>query len=521
MSTTLFKYCCIYLTLVSVVGCQTKKDEIKSTGIAASYLWIDETEKYLPVTAEWTNRVEVADINGDALLDLIFANGGDYSEPGVLEPSRVFINQGPDKKFREVTSDIFGENKFYARVIKLRDLNQDAIPDLFIGTTFQTQCELYIGKGKGVYQRVTSTQLPVVVASIGDVEFGDVDDDDDLDIILADWGPGSNMENPGGLTRLWLNDGQGFFTDGTTVQMPDVPIQFSWDVEFIDFDNDFDLDIAVSCKRCGTSRLFVNDGKGVFKNQRLLPAYTNNYEFEVMDVNGDDFLDMVTVNDGEIVDQQSWSRREHLFLNDSAKVFNDATSTHWVNSENIGEDDNNIVFLDYDSDGDADFLLSSLTGEDRLLENDGLGSFTMKQPILKGEPTPHTLSMVLGDINNDNKMDIIMGQGEGQEVIEERIFIGAAIPEDKAAPVISHLRYEERTKEEVVVKARIHDNKSPDMPQDWQSVVLLMDDEVIPLQWYGEYLWKATVRGKSKNAQWQICATDYAGNKVCKTIKFE
>jgi hypothetical protein len=521
MSKTLLKVSFFCLSLLLLEGCKKKQVEVNSKDGEPSFLWVDETEKYLPVTADWTNRVEVADINGDALLDLVFANGGDYSEPGVLEPSRVFINQGPDKKFKEVTSDIFGENKFYARVIKVRDLNQDAIPDLFIGTTFQTQSELYIGSGKGVYQQVTSTQLPVVAASIGDIEFGDVDDDGDLDIILADWGPGSNMENNGGLTRLWLNDGRGFFKDVTTTQMPDVPIQFSWDVEFIDFDNDFDLDIAVSCKRCGTSRLFVNDGKGLFRNQRLLPAYTNNYEFEVMDVNGDGYLDMVTVNDGEIVNQQSWSRREHLFLNDSAKVFNDATSTHWVNSENIGEDDNNIVFLDYDSDGDADFLLSSLTGEDRLLVNDGHGSFMLKQPILKGEPTPHSLSMVLGDINNDNKMDIIMGQGEGREVIEERIFIGAAILEDKAAPVISHQRFEELTKEEVVVKARVHDNKSPDMPQDWQSVVLLINDEVIPLQWYGEYLWKATVHGKSKNAEWQICATDYAGNKVCKTIKFE
>jgi hypothetical protein len=114
-----------------------------------------------------------------------------------------------------------------------------------------------------------------------------------------------------------------------------------------------------------------------------------------------------------------------------------------------------------------------------------------------------------------------MGQGEGREIIEERIFIGAAILADKSAPIISHQRVDEQTKGEVVVKARIHDNKSPDMPQDWGPVVLLIDDEVIPLQWYGEYLWKTTVHDKSKSAHWQICATDYAGNKVCKTIQFE
>ncbi len=495
---------------------QTKPDERTSD---RSFLWVDETEKYLPVTAEWTNRVEVADINGDNQLDLLFANGGDYSEPGDLEASRIFINQGPDSMFREVTNEIFGEDKFYARVIKVRDLNQDQIPDMIIGTTFQTQSELYMGTGKGMFQKVTVTQLPKLEANIGDLEFGDVDDDGDLDIVLADWGPGSNMENSGGHTRLWLNDGKGFFTDVTTTQMPDVPIQFSWDVEFIDFDNDYDLDIAISCKRCGTSRTFVNDGKGFFKNALMLPAYTNNYEFETMDVNQDGFLDLVTVNDGEIVNQQSWSRREHLFLSDSGKWFNDATPTHWPDTENIGEDDNNIVFLDFDSDGDADFLLSSLTGEDRLLVNDGTGKFNMQQLVLSGDPTPHTLSMVLGDINNDRKMDIIMGQGEGQEIIEERIFMGSEIKADAAAPIISHHRLEEGASGTFTLMARIHDNKSPSMPQDWELVVLLVNDQPVPLAWYGENLWKATVLNKRKSDRWQICATDYAGNKNCITIQ--
>jgi len=513
-------YMNLIILAVSMLLISCKKDSGYSTesSDAEIFLWEDQTATYLPVTAEWTNRVEVADINGDNRLDLLFANGGDYSEPGKLESSRVFINQGPDSMFLEVTEEIFGGDKFYARVIKVRDLNQDQIPDLFIGTTFQTQSELYLGLGGGKFKRVTSTHLPAMLLSVGDIEFGDVDDDGDLDIVLADWGPGSNMENNGGRTRLWINDGQGVFTDKTSAQMPDILIQFSWDVEFIDFDNDFDLDIAISCKRCGTSRIFVNDGSGNFKDKRLLPAYTNNYEFETMDVNNDGFLDLVTVNDGEMVNQKSWSRREHIFLNDSGKRFLDATEILWPNSENIGEDDNNVVFLDFDSDGDPDFLLSSLTGEDRLLVNDGTGKFKLMQPVLRGAPTPHTLSMVLGDINNDHKIDIIMGQGEGTEAIDERIFIGTAIMEDKAAPIISHFIIVELSPGTFSVKARIHDNKSPNMPQDWKSVEVLINDEAIPLNWYGENLWKTTVQNKSKRDQWKICATDAAGNTKCVPI---
>ncbi len=32
---------------------------------------------------QWTNRVELADINGDGRVDLLFANGSGYSKPGI------------------------------------------------------------------------------------------------------------------------------------------------------------------------------------------------------------------------------------------------------------------------------------------------------------------------------------------------------------------------------------------------------------------------------------------------------
>jgi hypothetical protein len=484
--------------------------------------WVDATETYLPKTAEWTNRVEVADINSDGMIDILFANGGDYSKPGDLELSRVFINKGPNTKFHEITSQIFDGEKYLSRVIKVRDINNDSIPDIIVGTTYQTQSQLYLGTGNGTFKKVTSTHFPKIQASIGDLELGDVDDDGDLDIVLSDWGEGSNMNNSGGRTMLWLNDGKGYFTDATQNKMPNILIQFSWDLEFIDFDNDFDLDIAISCKRCPTSRIFVNDGNGVFTDKRLLPAYTNNYDFETLDINNDGFLDLITINDGEIVSGETFSRREHIFLNQEGKRFIDATEMLWGDSENIGEDDNNIVFLDFDSDNDPDFLISSLTGEDRLQINDGTGKFRLKEPVLKGEPTPLTLSLALGDIDNDNRLDIIMGQGEGKNGIEERIFIGKNLDPDTATPVISHFQITENSEENMLnIKARIHDNKSPNMPQDWKSIFVVFNEkrDSIPMTWYGENLWVADLEMKYKATDLEICATDYSGNKACKQVK--
>lgn len=92
--------------------------------------------------------------------------------------------------------------------------------------------------------------------------------------------------------------------------MPETLIRFSWDLELVDVDNDFDLDILLSCKRCGGSSLFRNNGAGTFtEDVRGLPQYTNNYDFEAMDLDGDGFLDLVTINDGEIVGERGSARR--------------------------------------------------------------------------------------------------------------------------------------------------------------------------------------------------------------------
>jgi hypothetical protein len=77
---------------------------------------------------------------------------------------------------------------------------------------------------------------------------------------------------------------------------------------------------------------------------------------------------------------------------------------------------------------------------------------------------------------------------------------------------------EEVAPETFTVKARIHDHKSPNMPQDWKSVVLLINDQEVPLNWYGENLWKATIGNQKKTGKWQICATDAAGNKTCADV---
>jgi len=490
-------------------------------------LWTDVTAETIGETAQWTNKVEIADLNGDGRPDLLFANGGKYSEAGAPEPNLVFINNGPGRRFDNRTEAVFGPTPDLARVIKARDFSGDGIVDIVVGTTFQTQSRLYLGTGGGAFREVTATHLPQMPLSVGDLEPGDVDGDGDLDLVLADWGPGNNMTNAGGRTRLWLNDGAGHFTDATDERMPPTLVRFSWDLEFVDVDNDADLDIAVSCKRCGGGSLFKNDGAGHFTDDpRGLPQYTNNYEYEPMDLDGDGFLDLVTINDGEILREDSSDRREHVLRNDGKGRYKDATAQWWDAAANVGEDDNMVAFLDYDSDGDADFVIGSLSGPDRLLINDGKGHLTLARNVFDGPETPGTLGIALADLDGDGRMDAVQAQGEHPTAVQERVYFGRGLAPDTAPPSITMVSVSpaKAAASGPTVRARVHDHKSPSLATEWKSVSVEWTAgsraESIPMRWYGEYLWRADLPAAfPPGTSFQVCATDAAGNHACKAME--
>ena len=95
------------------------------------------------------------------------------------------------------------------------------------------------------------------------------------------------------------------------------------------------------------------------------------------------------------------------------------------------------AFLDFDADGDADIVVGSLSGPDRLLINDGKGRLTVALDVFDGEPTPGTLGLALADLDGDHRMDVVQGQGEHKTAIDERVFSGRGLKPDTAAPSVS------------------------------------------------------------------------------------
>ena len=115
--------------------------------------------------------------------------------------------------------------------------------------------------------------------------------------------------------------------------------------------------------------------------------------------------------------------------------------------------------------------------------------------------------MALADFNGDGLVDVVEAQGEvpGQE--DERIWFGTPVLAPDTAPPFVRVTVTGTT-----LLARVHDNRTPYAPHDWQSIVIRHDGAETPMTWYGENLFWADLPAGTTSVE--VCATDAAGNGV-------
>ena len=126
------------------------------------------------------------------------------------------------------------------------DVNNDTYLDIYIGTTDQNILWINDGVGNFIPANIPNDDN----AESNDVIMGDVDSDGDLDIYVANAFTDQN--------RLWINsDGQGNFVGNNTGNMPN-DTGFSNSATMGDVDNDGDLDIYVANTGGEQNRLWIN-----------------------------------------------------------------------------------------------------------------------------------------------------------------------------------------------------------------------------------------------------------------------
>jgi ELWxxDGT repeat protein len=207
-----------------------------------------------PAGPEVYSSLALADIDGDTDLDLI-ASGS--------SGTRFYANDGSGAftTFGTPLSTLFGG----ASDIATGDLNGDGDIDLVltfaVGLPAIGQTEIYLNNGSGAF--TLHAALDTTSASTG-VEVGDLDGDNDLDLLVT---------TPDDGARVYKNDGSAGFTSTGQIlgPAPNDGSDHEGTAALADFDADGDLDAVITHAGgagAGAYKL-TNDGTGLFTSTQI------------------------------------------------------------------------------------------------------------------------------------------------------------------------------------------------------------------------------------------------------------
>lgn len=239
----------------------------------------------------WHGTVTWTDMDGDNRPDFLLSGARDDGSPFV-GTAQLFRNVGGNT-FEEVESGITGA---YGGSAAWGDLDGDGDLDLLytgVGSSGIHLTHIYLNRGDGRFA-FESTDLPAL--AFGIASLADVDQDGIVDLLL-----GGVAADGGFLTRLYYSDGRGSFSD-SGVQLPGLAFGSA---DWGDFDNDGDLDLLLSGGRVsenlleGQTLLFRNDAGSLVKTGVMLRGVVYG-SATFIDFDLDGWLDVLVVGEERI-----------------------------------------------------------------------------------------------------------------------------------------------------------------------------------------------------------------------------
>ena len=356
----------------------------------------------------------VGDLDGDGWLDGVVSVRG---------AGTVFLrNDGTGTWVVEPLVTLDGGAFPESSAVALADIDGDGDLDGAIGTPVGSPDIVFVNQhAQGSSWTFTKKELPNSSVEHLTPTFADANGDGRLDIFMGSythWFP-----PPGGLgdgVGLYFQDSNGDFTDETSR----IPFDDQWGLTFLgawmDYDNDNDLDLFLvndchNAADCAVSNLLLaNDGSGNFT--RVEDCYCDDpiagMGVGIGDPNLDGAPDMVVTN---------WGPPEY-YINAKDGTFIKGTAAYNVVIEDPETEVTwGALFTDLDLDGDVDLAINagppdltpeqhpniSETQADPLLINDGTGTFDDMTAEIGIEERGIGRAWVRGDLDRDNKPELI------------------------------------------------------------------------------------------------------------------
>lgn len=371
-----------------------------------------------------SRSASLADIDNDGDLDLMF-----QGRPGAQQLFRNNIIGTGSMTYSNISSSLpTGLSSSWSAA--WGDYDGDGFVDMFVGqSNIGETGDLVKNDGAGMFSNESIATGLDDPGFHQNVAWSDIDGDRDLDLILAMEGPEKH--------EIYLQGPGGSFTPvGALVGFQEDFGTKAYGMAIGDTDGDGDLDIYIStCKFGGDIRnnFYENQLADTGTLSFIDIADTNGTQY--MDNSyGSEFLDFDDDGDLDLFMVGADSEASKIFRNDGNNQFTDVdTITGQALLSDTSGDLNGGRAVDYDNDGDLDLFFHDHkpnNGKDlarKLYRNDGNWQFT-DVTVAEGlnDTNKGSYDSAWGDIDLDGDQDLIATTSDDDPNTPEQVFISDA-----------------------------------------------------------------------------------------------